>query len=119
MATAEQVRIDSLNEYQETTRETAQYPTVGEQRFLYPVLGLAGEVGELTNKVKKIFRDDKNQVTDERREAMIGELGDILWYTARIADELDVKLSDIASGNIEKLRDRRTRGTLPGSGDNR
>ncbi len=117
--TATQATITALNEYQNKTRLTASYPPIEEHQFLYPVLGLAGEVGELVNKVKKIFRDDAGVLTSERREALIGELQDVLWYTARVADELGVSLEEVASENIAKLLDRKERGVLTGAGDNR
>ena len=112
-------KINKLDEYQEKTRLTAIYPAIANNKFLYPVLGLVGESGELANKVKKIFRDDNGVVSDEKKEAMVAELGDILWYCSRIADELDVSLSDVATSNINKLLSRQNRDVLIGSGDNR
>jgi NTP pyrophosphatase (non-canonical NTP hydrolase) len=50
---------------------------------------------------------------------MIAELGDVLWYVARAAAELDVHPSDVAKDNIEKLKSRKERNVLGGSGDER
>ena len=108
----------TLDEYQVATRETASYPKITAE-YIYPVLGLSGEVGELTNKVSKIFRDDKGELTEERRQSIKGELGDILWFLARTADEFGYKLSEIGESNIERLRDRKKRNMISGSGDNR
>lgn len=88
-------------------------------KVTYPALGLAGEAGEVCNKVKKVLRDDKGVVTEERREALKGELGDCLWYLAALARDLGVNLQDAAESNLAKLFGRKERGTLQGSGDNR
>jgi NTP pyrophosphatase (non-canonical NTP hydrolase) len=77
-------------------------------------LGLVGEAGEFANKVKKITRDG-----DYNHFALMRELGDILWYIAMAADELGISLETIAWDNIEKLTERKIRGTLHGEGDNR
>jgi NTP pyrophosphatase (non-canonical NTP hydrolase) len=112
----------SFAKYQEATRTTAIYPeamTGGVMALAYVSLGLAGEAGEIANKVKKVLRDDAGQVSPEKRGDIIKEIGDVLWYLARTADELGVNLEDIADANIAKLTDRKERGVLQGSGDNR
>lgn len=110
---------DELYEYQVATRETAVYPhaETGEPAALsYCALGLVGEAGEVANKVKKLLRDGD---TRELRNAARGELGDVLWYLGRLADELGTSLTAVAAENLAKLRDRQVRGVLGGSGDNR
>lgn len=108
-----------LNHYQRSTRDTAVYPGQGTTLGLYYCgLGL-GEAGEIQGKIKKVMRDDDGELTPERRQDLIDELGDLLWYVARTADELDVMLVDVASQNLDKLRSRAERGKLHGSGDNR
>ncbi len=98
--------------YQDFTDSTAIYPP--EKGLEYTALGLASEAGEFAGKVKKMIRDGNYDT-----EAMIAELGDVLWYVARAAAELDVHLSDVAKDNVEKLKSRQDRGKLKGSGDNR
>ena len=68
---------------------------------------------------KKAIRDDAGTVSEERREAMAKELGDVLWYVAQLASELELDLNEIAETNLEKLRSRQRRGVLSGSGDDR
>tara|TARA_R100001463_G_scaffold17579_1_gene44789 strand:+ start:1774 stop:2148 length:375 start_codon:yes stop_codon:yes gene_type:complete len=102
----------SLNEYQNAAAKTAVYKTA--HQILYPALGLAGEAGEVANKVKKMLRDN-----DFDRDAIVAEVGDVLWYIAALSRDLNVSLQDIALGNIEKLYGRKERGTLQGSGDKR
>jgi NTP pyrophosphatase (non-canonical NTP hydrolase) len=84
----------------------------------YTGLGM-GEVGEIQGKMKKIFRDSKGVVSMETRQTISGELGDALWYLAVAADEFGLSLSEIAEQNLDKLADRRSRGVIQGSGDNR
>ncbi|HWX87432.1 MAG TPA: MazG nucleotide pyrophosphohydrolase domain-containing protein, partial [Solirubrobacteraceae bacterium] len=63
--------------------------------------------------------DDGGKISDERRAAMAKELGDVLWYVAQLASELDLSLEEIAKQNLEKLFSRQARGVLSGSGDDR
>ena len=106
-----------LSEYQRLSRRTAEYPR--EQWLAYPALGLAGEAGEVAEHAKKAIRDDAGTVSEERRAAMTKELGDVLWYVAQLASELELDLEEIAQQNLEKLRSRQRRGVLSGSGDDR
>jgi NTP pyrophosphatase (non-canonical NTP hydrolase) len=107
-----------ISEYQELSRRTATYPDAGDN-IVYPTLGLAGEAGEVSEKVKKLLRDDGGVMSDERREALAGELGDVLWYVAQVATEAGLDLQEIAQGNLDKLLSRQRRGVLSGSGDSR
>ena len=86
---------------------------------MYPFLGLTGESGEVADKVKKAMRDDNWVITEERRVDLLKELGDVLWYIAACARELDSNIEEVAKMNIEKLKSRSDRGVLGGSGDNR
>lgn len=107
-----------FSEYQTTSRQTAKYPMAG-KNFIYPTLGLAGEAGEVADKVKKVHRDHDNVFDDAAIEGVKKELGDVLWYIAQLATELNLSLDDIATTNITKLQSRLTRGVLSGSGDER
>ena len=104
-----------LDEYQERAGETAIYP----EGLNYPILGLAGEAGELCNKYKKILRDKGGEADTNDMDELAKELGDVLWYVAQIATELDTDLETVARRNLMKLEDRQNRGVLGGSGDNR
>ncbi len=107
-----------LDEYQEKASKTAIYPKNYE--LIYPALGLAGEAGEVANKVKKFIRDGADQETFELKKLEIAkELGDVLWYIAALSNDLGVKLSALAAGNLDKLEDRMKRNAIRGDGDNR
>ena len=108
----------TFEEYQKLAKKTALYPVIG-QSFVYPVLGLAGEAGEMANKIKKIFRDDNGVLTEERKKEISKELGDILWYVAQVSTELGISLDEVAVSNIEMLKSRQERDKLKGDGDNR
>ena len=107
-----------FNEYQTKSRKTAGYPAIG-HAVIYPTLGLVNEAGEVAGKIKKVFRDKDGQISDETREALKAELGDVLWYIAQVAAELELSLDEIAEHNIAKLYDRLERGKIRGDGDNR
>jgi len=106
-----------FNEYQLLARQTATYND--NYKIIYPCLGLCGESGEVAEKIKKIIRDKNNEMTDADREEIKKELGDVLWYIANLALDLNLNLEDIAVGNITKLLDRKSRNKLHGYGDNR
>lgn len=123
-----------FNEYQEKASSLAIYPltTVVENgkavgaSYIYPVMGLCGEAGELANKVKKLIRDKKGKIRDENgellseiKEEITGEIGGILWYIQQVCTEFDLELNDVAQYNIKQLDSRKERGVLQGSGDNR
>ena len=107
-----------MNEYQDKARSTAAYPEIG-VNYIYPALGLCGESGEVAEKIKKIIRDNGGVVSDEKRIEIKKELGDVMWYVANLCSELDLEMEDVAQGNLDKLFDRKDRGVLQGSGDNR
>ncbi len=110
----------ALNDYQEAAVSIAIYPGQGSMAGLvYCALKLNGEAGEVAEKVGKALRDHEGEINLERRSALILELGDVLWYVAAAARELHISLEAVAERNLEKLRDRRNRGALSGSGDNR
>lgn len=106
----------NLNEYQQAALETAVYPE--EYRIIYPALGIAGEAGEVADKVKKVIRDYVS-FTDERKREIMKEIGDVLWSCAVLANDLGYSLEEVGIMNIEKLKSRKERGVIGGSGDNR
>ena len=107
-----------FNDYQNKSRKTAKYPAIGHP-VIYPALGLVNEAGEVAGKIKKVFRDKDGQINEETRQALKAELGDVLWYIAQVATELDLSMDEIAEYNIAKLYDRLERGRIQGDGDNR
>ena len=137
---AEDKEYQDFDAYVSTARETVIYPHVG-SNLIYTVLGLCGEAGELANKVKKLIRDyglkegdtiwditskinDSN--TKEKRDAgmkildgLPGELGGILWYTAMSSYEIGYPFGLIARDNLRELHERKMKGKLHGSGDER
>ncbi len=111
----------TLGEYQQAARTTALYPA--EVRVLYPTLKLAGEAGEVAEKLGKLMRDEGylpgQPLSEAQTAALAAELGDVLWYVANLAADLGLSLEEVASGNLAKLASRRARGVIHGSGDDR
>ena len=105
------VEVD-MDEYQKKARKFAIYDT--RYKVVYPTLGLTSEAGEVSDKIKKWLRDG-----DANKEEIAKELGDVLWYAAVLAEDLGFTLSEVATMNLEKLGNRKKRGKLRGSGDNR
>ena len=111
----------TLDEYQVQARSTAIYPAAA--RVLYPTLKLAGEAGEVAEKLGKLMRDEGllpgGELDDGQRDALAKEIGDVLWYVANLAADLGLSLEAIGRTNLDKLASRRDRGVLGGSGDER
>lgn len=109
-----------FNSYQKKTAETAIYePAIA---LMYLPLKLAGEAGEVAEKIGKTFRAqglDAMWIENHDTLELAKELGDVLWYVARLADELGFSLNEVAEMNLRKLNDRKDRGVLEGNGDNR
>jgi len=107
-----------LATYQLQSRQTARYPDAGHNP-IYPTLGLCGEAGEVADKVKKVLRDRGGSFDAAVIDDLRLELGDVLWYVAQLATELELDLADIAEANLAKLADRAARNVIAGSGDRR
>ena len=121
LATGTNVSPMDMSFYQTKVAETAIYPESGTGSMLalaYVGLGL-GEAGEVQGKIKKVIRDYDGVLDDGHRVAIMKELGDLMWYVARTCSELSLDLDAVAYQNLEKLADRRERGVLQGSGDDR
>ena len=83
------------------------------------VLGLAGESGEVVEKIKKLLRDKRGMLEESDKADILKELGDVLWYVNAVAHLLSSSLEDVTRLNNEKLLSRKERHQLHGSGDNR
>jgi len=113
----------TLDAYQACATDFAFY----RGSVVYPTLGLAGEAGEVAEKIKKLMRDEDvafsededlaSVIGHEKTAAIALELGDVLWYLANLAEDIGYSLEEIADMNIAKLGDRADRNRLTGSGD--
>lgn len=112
----------NFNEYQKECRKT-DVGTAAQDclnpGWIYYVLGIAGEGGELIEKVKKLFRDNNGIISRDFKMSIIKEMGDIQWYMARLADWFEVDFDDVATINVKKLQDRQKRDKIHGNGDER
>lgn len=109
----------TLDEYQQQALTTVITNTDKFKDTLHWVLGINGEAGEVAEKVKKIIRDKNGVISDEDKKELAKEIGDVLWYLAVFAHDLGFTFDQVAIGNIEKLKSRKARGAISGSGDNR
>jgi NTP pyrophosphatase (non-canonical NTP hydrolase) len=109
-----------FKEYQTLAARTG-YGDDAERNFVLMIycMGLSGESGEVIEKFKKAMRDRGGELTEDDRQSLKKELGDVLWYLSELSRKIGFSLEDIAKFNIEKLASRLERGTLHGAGDNR
>jgi len=112
------LKLGDFNDYQRESRKTWSLIHT-DHAIVYPTLGLTNEAGEVAGKVKKIFRDKGGKISDQDREALKQELGDVLWYLTQICTELDITLQEVAETNIDKLFSRLERDQIRGDGDHR
>jgi NTP pyrophosphatase (non-canonical NTP hydrolase) len=89
-----------LNDYQARALLTDQAPAVEGAERIVPLLGLAGEVGELLAEYKKHVRDGEAHQLHPAR--VCEELGDILWYLAAVSERYGLSLEDVAESNLLK-----------------
>ena len=87
--------------------------------IVYPTMGLLNEAGEVAGKIKKIFRDHEGKISEDDRQSLKKELGDVLWYLTQICTELGLSLEEVAEANLVKLFDRMDRDAIRGNGDER
>ena len=109
----------TFDEYQKQALTTNLRKDDQLQELMQQVLGLGDESGEVLAIFKKWIRDDGADISRLDRTKVAKELGDILWYIAVVAHDLDISMDDIAQTNVEKLKSRQQRNTLTGSGDDR
>ena len=112
------IATKTFEEYSNAVIPLMRYPQAG-NNYVYPTLGLAGESGEFADKIKKIIRDKDGVVSQDDKQSLLKELGDVLWYITACAYELNSDLEEVARMNVDKLLDMNARGVLQGSGDDR
>lgn len=110
-----------LQYYMENASKTAKFDTknFNMEEMFYVACGLNGEAGEVAEKTKKIWRDSDSELTDDRRDALIKELGDVLWYWSQCCSILGVDPNEVAQRNLDKLAKRQAENKIHGDGDNR
>ena len=120
----------TLNDYQQQAMVTCMASC---NNFSYMMLNLVGEVGEFAGKIAKAIRHETGSVggnelwfhsqggvvADEQLTELRKEAGDILWQLAGLCRIMGWNLEDVAAENLRKLADRKSRGVIDGSGDNR
>lgn len=97
-----------LDEYQKLAIKAARFDITNTEGRVISLLGLAGEVGELSTEFKKQIRDGKSYKVFENK--VIEELGDILWYLASISSVEGLSLESIAKANLKKIESRTPQG---------
>ena len=109
--------MKTLNEFQAFACEKwfGNKETESAQYLSVPALGVAGEAGEVADKIKKVLRGDK----DIELSSIAVEISDVLFYCAVLADRIGYDLSEVAQMQVDKINDRRARGVERGEGDNR
>jgi len=111
--------MKNIDTYQAKAAETDESQKCTSPPYLYYVLGLCGESGEVSEKIKKLMRNKNGKIDKEFLEDIKSELGDIMWYVSRLAFQFGIDMSEITSYNLKKLKSRKDRNVLKSQGDRR
>lgn len=103
----------NFTEYQIFTRSTIAYSP--EKEKSYVERGLVGEVGEVLGVLAKYDRGDFGE--EELHKRLSSELGDILWFLARLSDTYGIAFDFVANKNRDKLTERMKKNTIKGDGE--
>lgn len=107
-----------LKEYQDFVETTWIPADLAEVEELRIVTGIFGELGEVAELIKKWHRGD-NQDPQLFRERIKSEIGDVQYYIAKLANFYDIDLTEVLIANAFKLENRKNKGTIKGSGEDR
>jgi NTP pyrophosphatase (non-canonical NTP hydrolase) len=103
-STSREAAIMDFNMYQERAKKTDRNPGSDEKSIMIPLLGLAGEAGQVLSEYKKYLRDGESHTLFKERFAE--ELGDLLWYLANAASNFGLSLGEVAEKNLAKCEGR-------------
>lgn len=103
--------MKEFSEYEDFVESMRVFPAA--HKIVYPALGLAGEAGEATEKVKKWLRGDR----ELDKEGLIKELGDVMYYITALANDIGYSLQDVIDTNVKKLTERKKNDKIKGNGD--
>ncbi len=111
----------TFDEYQKQALTTAYTSEKNKDLMSQTIwaMGVAGEAGEVVEKWKKIVAYKDGVVSQEDKDELAKELGDVVWYIAVMADSLGLSFDEIMQRNVDKLKSRKARGVIKGQGDNR
>jgi NTP pyrophosphatase (non-canonical NTP hydrolase) len=92
----------NIDDFQTQALKSIAITERGPVALAHRTLGLNGEAGILANQLKKVIRDKNSMPESEDTEAVKKRLGDVLYYTAALADYFGLTLSEIAQQNLEQ-----------------
>ena len=109
----------TFDEYQKQALTTAHNTHEPLMEKTIWAMGVAGEAGEVLEKWKKIVAYNEGKISQQDKDELAKELGDVVWYVAVMAHSLGLSFDDIMQRNVTKLKSRKARGVITGKGDNR
>ena len=88
------------------------------QSLLTGAIGICSEGGELLDLVKKLIFQGK-EPTDELRNKIKNELGDVMWYVQQVLITMEWDLEEVLAENTKKLSGRYPEGFSVNKSENR
>jgi NTP pyrophosphatase (non-canonical NTP hydrolase) len=109
----------TFEQFHEGVMQTLMISDDHRNDVFHMAFGLAEEAGEAMGKLKRAMREDRGALTPARMAELEKELGDVQWYLDALAHLIGSSSERVARAALKKLADRKARGVLTGSGDNR
>lgn len=97
-----------INDYQKQARDSVVIDDKSISALSHRGFGLAGEAGHVADIIKLIIRDQDGVATPEDIALLKKRLGDVMYYTAVLAEYFDLPLADIAQQNLDQSADFKT-----------
>ena len=85
----------ALDEYRKKALEFAGYKPINGHSVLYPIAGLIGELGEVSDIVKRLWRDNEGRLDYSSIYEMVMEIGDACWFVVAIENELGIEINPL------------------------
>mgnify|MGYP000932354050 CR=1 FL=1 len=114
-----EIKVSYFSEFHARVLDTLMLSGAERLDLDHMAYGLLEESGEVAGELKRLMREDNGHMNTPRREAILKEMGDVLWYLDALATVLDSSLEEVATNVAKKLADRKARGVLMGRGGDR
>lgn len=94
-------------------------PVVGAESISELILQIVAQTSGMAGVLKKSIRDNDGFLSSAGQDRIVENLHHTLWLLVDLCRRFETTHTAVMSKNLDKLADRKARGVLKGSGDNR